>query len=153
MDYSAILSTQGLLLTLVSLLGTLFYVHLSTWRKDLIKLKAKWAQNREAFDEEERKANREVRYELPGVNNYVTPLVTGIVTFFILLVAVLSGLLWSFYCGPVEIMVILSIAGGVFLALYLTLATILLVGGLRTGRDLSEDIARWRTEQHAKMKN
>lgn len=142
MDNSAILSTQGLLLTLISLLGTFFYVHLSDWRKDLMKLKAKWEQNRYYQTDEEKAALLEVRYELPGLSNYVTPLVTAVITVFILLVAGLSCALWTHYTGPLTIRTFLLVAGGAFLALYGLLTGTFLIGGMRTAKQLKHEISK-----------
>jgi hypothetical protein len=140
MDNSLILSVQGLFLTLLSLLGTFFYVHLGNWRRDLIKLKAKWEQNKFNQTDAERAAVFEVRYELPGLANYVVPLVTGVVTAFIVLVAVLSLVLWSAYSGPPQLRTYMRIAGGASFALYLALTAIFLVDGLLTARELREEI-------------
>ena len=141
MDDSAILSTQGLLLTLVSLLGTFFYVHLSDWRKDIIELKAKWDQSHFYQTDEEKAAILEVRYELPGQSNYVVPLVTAVVTVFIVLIAVLSGTLWTHYCGPPAIRIHLLIAGSASLTLYVVLTGVFLIGGMRTAKQLKDAIS------------
>ena len=145
-DDSLILSVQGLFLTLVSLLGTFFYIHLGNWRRDLIKLKAKWEQNKFNQTDDERSAVLEVRYELPGLANYVVPLVTGVVTGFIVLIAVLSAVLWSYYGGPPALRAFMRVAGGASLALYLGLTGLFLVDGLRTareiGREMDEELAR-----------
>ena len=140
MDISAILSTQGLLLTLVSLLGTFFYVHLSNWRKDIIKLQAKWEQNKFNQTDEEKASVLQVRYELPGLNNYVTPLVTAVISSFILLIAVLSLILWTDYAGPEQLRTLLTIAGGAFLVLYLVLTGVFLFGGIRTANIVETEI-------------
>ena len=140
MDNSAILSTQGLLLTLVSLLGTFFYVHLSNWRKDIIKLQAKWEQNKFNQTDEEKASVLQVRYELPGLNNYVTPLVTAVISSFILLIAVLSLILWTDYAGPEQLRTLLTIAGGAFLVLYLVLTGVFLFGGIRTANIVETEI-------------
>lgn len=137
-----ILSTQSLFLTLVSLLGAFFYVHLSDWRKDLIKLKAKWEQNRYRQTPEEKAAILEVRYELPSLSSYVTPLVTVVITVFILLLAALSCILWTHYSGPQEIKTLLLIAGGAFLMLYVLLTGIFLIGGMLTAKQLQGKIAK-----------
>jgi hypothetical protein len=141
-DNSSVLSTQGLLLTLISLLGTFFYVHLSGWLKDLMKLKAKWEQNRYNQTDEERAAVLEVRYELPGLHNYVTPLVTTMITAFILLVAILSWLLWQEYSGPAAIRIVLVVAGAGFLILYMVLTLTFLLQGWRTANQLSDDMSK-----------
>lgn len=142
MDNSTILSTQSLFLTLVSLLGAFFYVHLSDWRKDLIKLKAKWEQNRYRQTPEEKAAILEVRYELPSLSSYVTPLVTVVITVFILLLAALSCILWTHYSGPQVTKTLLLIAGGAFLILYVLLIGILLIGGMLTALQLQSKIAK-----------
>lgn len=141
MDNSAIISTQGLLLTLISLLGTFFYVHLSNWRKDLMKLKAKWEQNQYYQTNEQKAAVLEIRYELPGLANYVTPLVSLVITAFIMLVAALSYALWTHYCGPPAIRTFLVIAGIAFLVLYLLLTGAFLIGGLMTAKELNDKIS------------
>ena len=142
MDDKIILSTQGLLLTLVSLLGTFFYVHLSNWRKDIIKLDAIWEQNQFNQTEEEKAALQKIRWELPGTSNFVTPLVTAVISAFIILVSVLSGILWTFYSGEVVIKMLLLIAGSAFLLLYLILTSIFLFGGLKTTKKLKKEIAK-----------
>lgn len=146
MNDSLVLSVQGLFLTLVSLLGTFFYIHLGNWRRDLIKLKAKWEQNKFNQTDEERSAVLEVRYELPGLANYVVPLVSAVVTGFILLIAVLSAVLWSYYTGLAALRTYMRVAGGASLFLYVGLTALFLVDGLRTarqiGKEIDEELAR-----------
>jgi hypothetical protein len=109
---------QGLFLTLVSLLGTFFYIHLGNWRRDLIKLKAKWEQNKFNQTDEERSAVLEV----------------------------LSAVLWSYYTGLAALRTYMRVAGGASLFLYVGLTALFLVDGLRTarqiGKEIDEELAR-----------
>lgn len=142
MESSLILSTQGLFLTLGSLLGTFFYVHLSNWLRELITIQNKWKLNEDDETEEEKKALRECRYALRGVYNWVPGLVSGVITAFILLLAKLSLLLWAQYSGPSDLQTYLSIAGGTFLVLYMALTGGFLIYGYWIGCSLQSKITQ-----------
>ena len=76
-------SVIGLYFTLAGLLGTFFYVHLSSWLQNLLKLQAKWNVNRLGTDEAQKSAIRECRFELKGLFNHIPVLVALIVSIFI----------------------------------------------------------------------
>jgi hypothetical protein len=76
-------SVIGLYLTLAGLLGTFFYVHLSGWLQDLLKLHSKWDINKLATDEGQKSALRECRFELKGLFNHVPFTAAFIVSMFI----------------------------------------------------------------------
>ena len=65
------LAVIGLYFTLAGLLGTFFYVHLSSWLQDLLRLKAKWEVNRLGTDDAQRAAIRECRFEIKGLYNHI----------------------------------------------------------------------------------
>jgi hypothetical protein len=140
MDTSLILSTQGLFLTLGSLLGTFFYVHLSNWLREVIAIQNKWNLNKNGEKDEEKQALRECRYALQGVYNYVPGLVSGIITAFVFLLAALSISLWTWYSGPDVLQSYLSIAGLTFLILYTGLTACFLIHGYCIGHSIQSAI-------------
>lgn len=73
----------GTLLTLIGLLGTFFYVHLSTWLRDLISLKTKFDLVDPPGTPEEKQAALECKYTLSGLYNYVPLLTTAALSAFI----------------------------------------------------------------------
>jgi hypothetical protein len=88
---SEITSTIGFFLTLTSLLGTYFYVHLSTWFRELLELNSKWEENSVGMEEFRRRARTECRFQLKRQLNHVPILISGILTAFIISMAVISN--------------------------------------------------------------
>ncbi|MGD9116605.1 MAG: hypothetical protein PVJ61_05450 [Dehalococcoidia bacterium] len=133
-------SIIGIFLTLVGLLGSFFYIHLSSWFRDLIALKNKWELNAIGSTPQQKQAQLECLYAIRGLYNYVPGLVAGVITLFIGLV---SGFILN-YLFSIEVSGALSSVLWVvflaFLATYFTLTLYFLIAGYRTGAKLNAEI-------------
>jgi hypothetical protein len=139
-------SIIGIFLTLVGLLGSFFYIHLSSWFRDLIALQNKWELNKIGGTPEEIEAQRECRYALRGLYNYVPGLVAGVITLFIGLVSgfILNYLFSIEVSGPLSS--VLWVVFLAFLATYFTLTLYFLIAGYRTGARINAEIEQSLTE-------
>jgi len=84
------LSVVGILLTLASLLGTFFYVHLSQWLRDLAALDRKYDLNQLKGTEPEKRAIVECKVELKRLDawpNYFVNLIVFAFVVFIIIIA------------------------------------------------------------------
>jgi hypothetical protein len=126
----------GTFLTLVSLLGAFFYVHLTTWLRDLLALRAKYDLNAGGNTQPEEQALRECRYVLRGLYNILPGLITAAVSVFIGFVAWQSyGILCPFLASdPLAVRLALSL--GLFLLIYVALVSYLLGRGYAIGRSI-----------------
>jgi hypothetical protein len=88
---SEITATIGFFLTLTSLLGTYFYVHLSTWFRELLELNSKWEENSIGMEEFRKRARIECRFQLKRHLNHVPLLISFILTAFIVSMWILSS--------------------------------------------------------------
>jgi hypothetical protein len=123
----------GTFLTLVSLLGAFFYVHLTNWLRDLLALRAKFELNAGGNTAPEEQALRECRYILHGLYNVLPGLITCAVSVFIAFVAWQSyGILLPYLCtDPLAERLAQSL--GLFLAIYVALVAFLLGRGYWIG--------------------
>ena len=132
----------GTFLTLVGLLGTFFYVHLTTWLRDLLALRAKFDVNDGGNTPSEEQAIRECRYSLKGLYNYLPALIAVAISAFIAFVA------WNAFdiLGPVRatdpLAEKLTEALIVFLAIYAALVIYLLIHGYAVGARLRAKLPR-----------
>jgi H+/Cl- antiporter ClcA len=128
----------GTFLTLTSLLGTFFYVQLSTWLRDLLTLRSKFDLNEGGTTPDEQKALREVRYTLKGLFNFLPLLVTIAISAFIGFAAWNAfAILEPFRAGD-PIAARLADALCVFLVIYTILIVFLLIRGYLIGWNLSK---------------
>jgi hypothetical protein len=132
----------GTFLTLTSLLGTFFYVQLSTWLRDLIVLKAKFDLNADGNLPDETKAVREVRYALPGVYNTLPILVAAAITGFIAFAAWNAFAILQPFRGQDQIADRLAAALCVFLTIYVVLIIYLLIRGYVIGAEISRRLPK-----------
>ena len=77
------LSTVGLMLTLASLLGSFFYIHLSQWLRDLLALRQKTELNRLQGNEVQKRAIVECRVEYRRLASWHTYAVNLVVIGFV----------------------------------------------------------------------
>ena len=130
------LGTLGFFLSLVSLLGSFFYVQLSNWLRDLIAAEARYDANAVGNGDEEKKARRELKYGIKGFYNPVPLITSGAVTAFITLVSgiiftIISPALCKDYLAR---NLALALAG--FLLIYVGLTGYLLTRGYAIGRKI-----------------
>ena len=92
MTTSEILTSIGFFLTLVGLLGTFFYIHLSNWFRDILELQSKFKENEVGDQDYRRHAIVECKYQLKRVLNHVPLLVSIIISSFII---VLTTMAWN----------------------------------------------------------
>jgi ATP/ADP translocase len=57
------LTIIGFLFTLISLLGSFFYIQISNWYSEVLELNKKYEENKEKTNAEMKDAIRECRYE------------------------------------------------------------------------------------------
>ena len=135
------LSVIGFFLTLVGLLGSFFYIHLSDWYREVMALAVKWRVHRYGDEREQKAGRRECRYEAEKLAS-PTVLVTSVaVTLFVLVVSGLTFALWLSEVDKTQAWVFVGIAGGYFLLMYLVLTGWLLAAGYSKARTLRGEIA------------
>jgi hypothetical protein len=88
-------STFGFFLTLTSLLGTFFYVHLSNWFREILELREKVELNSAGDDEPRKRALIECRFQLKRLRNHVTVVVSVVITLFIVVMFVIACVMIS----------------------------------------------------------
>lgn len=126
---SELTSTIGFFLTLTSLLGTFFYVHLSNWFREKLELKSKYDENSVGDDERRKQARIECRFQLKRLLNHVPPLVSVVITVFILAMLYIAFEMVSSMPSRPAIFNYYVPAFLCFLGTYLALTTYFLVYG------------------------
>jgi hypothetical protein len=130
----------GMCLTLTSLLGTYFYVHLSNWLRDMLKLKAKWDINKKGSDVDQIKAQWECKIEIKGLFNHIPIMISLIISAFIWFVCVRSLVLLA--AAPTESLAqLLSMIIIIFLVLYTLLTMYFLIHGMIIGFKMKKQMA------------
>lgn len=125
---SELTSTIGFFLTLTSLLGTFFYVHLSNWFREILELKSKYDEN-SVGDERRKQARIECRFQLKRLLNHVPLLVSVVITVFILVMLYLVFEMVSSMPSRPAIINYYVPAFLCFLGTYIVLTTYFLVYG------------------------
>jgi hypothetical protein len=138
MTGSETLSAIGFFFTLTSLLGTLFYVQLSNWYREVLELKSKFELNQ--YGDDNKKARLECGFQIKRLYNYIPLLVSGVLTVFLLTIGGLSVRLgYLTYPFPYILYYYLA-ASIVFLVIYLSLTIFFLCKGYSVGRKLSAEV-------------
>ena len=135
------LSVIGFFLTLVGLIGSFFYIHLSDWFRDVITLKVKWDTNKSGDDQDQKISRRECRYEIEKVGGSTTLISSIVMTLFISLVTILSIIIWITQPEKSDVWIYIGIASVGFLLIYLSMTGYLLINGYSKTRALKKDIA------------
>ena len=130
------IGTLGFFLTLVSLLGTFFYVQLSNWLRDLIASESIYDANVVAGTPDEKEELRKLRYGIAGLYNLV-PLLTSVAisTFIGLVAGIVMRIVWHALATD-YLARNLMLALCAFLAIYGGLTVYLLARGYRIGRKI-----------------
>jgi hypothetical protein len=139
MTGSETLSAIGFFFTLTSLLGTLFYVQLSNWYRELLELKSKFKMNQ--YGDDNKKARLECAFQIQRLYNHVPLLVSAVLTFFILAIGGLSLRLGLITRPFPDILLYYLAASIVFLVIYLALTGYFLVKGYAIGKSLTTEIS------------
>lgn len=132
------LSIIGFFLTLVSLLGSFFYIHLSDWLREVIALETKWDINK--IGDERRAARLECRYEIEHVATRTTLLTSAVVTAFVIFIFVLGLFLWLAQPEKSTAWTYIGLAGLGFMIIYLSMIFCLLWSGCRKARKLRSTV-------------
>lgn len=122
-------ATVGFLLTLVSLTGTFFYVHLSNWLREILELQAKYELNRVGDTESRKQGRLECRFQLKRLFNHIPLLISIVVTAFLFLIAGVASDLISAVAPQPLIVPYYRRAGVIFLIIYTVLTLYLLLYG------------------------
>jgi hypothetical protein len=128
------LQVIGFFLTLVRLLGSFFYIHLSDWLRDVMALETKWRFNKDAADGWE--AKLECRYEIEQVANWTTLITSLFVSAFVVFVFYLRVQLWLTQPDKDVAWAYVAWAGCSFLAIYVVMTGYLLARGYLKARTL-----------------
>ena len=122
-------ATIGFLLTLVSLVGTLFYVHLSNWLRELLEVKAKYELNKVGETESRRQGRIECRFQLRRLFNHVPLLISVVLSVFIALLCGVAQDLIAVAMPRPPVIPYYVRAATFFLIIYFGLTAYLLVHG------------------------
>lgn len=128
------LTTVGLVLTLASLTGTFFYIHLSQWLRDILALRQKAELNKRQGDEAQKRAIVECRIEYRRLNSWHTYVINLTVIAFVLFVIV-TGLLMVRLAATDPLQPYIATALWVFLVMFVSLSCGLLVLGWHNARE------------------
>ena len=127
-------------LTLISIIGTFFYVQLSNWYREMLEVEEKFKLNKHGDEREDKRARLECRFQLNRLYNHVPALVSALVTLFLIVIGVLALSLAAQVQASPSILIYYWIAGGVFYVIYLFLTLYFLIKGYRLGWQLKVDI-------------
>src|SRR5262245_40787406 len=116
---SDVTATIGFMLTLVGLIGTFFYVHLSNWLRELLELRSKYELNKVGDTEPRKQGRLECRFQLRRLLNHVTLLVSIVISVFILVVVYLARQLMEATQPEPAVVPYYRTAAKVFLAIFL----------------------------------
>jgi len=142
---SEITATIGFFLTLTSLLGTYFYVHLSTWFRELLELNSKWEENSVGMEEFRKRARTECRFQLKRQLNHVPILISGILTAFIISMIVISSNLIASVTPRPAILNYYTTAFVIFFITYIVLTLYFLIHGYIIAFKLRSAIKNYQT--------
>lgn len=130
------IGTLGFFLSLISLLGTFFYVQLSNWLRELIASEAIYDANMVGGTEQEKEELRKLKYGIAGLYNRVPQITSAAISVFITLIA---GIIMSILGHALEtdhLAQKLTLALFAFLLIYYGLTIYLLVRGYAIGRKI-----------------
>ena len=80
----------GFLFTLISLLGSFFYIQISNWYRDVLELNKKYQFNKSKANDEMRAAIIECKYEYRKIFNFVPLLTTLTISGFLAYISNIS---------------------------------------------------------------
>ena len=119
-----------LFFTLVGILGSLFAIHLANWFREALKLKQKSElRNRDGSQAETYQQFRECKNDEARLFNHVPILMAVILTGFVVLVCVLSGMLLYDSIPNDRIALFTATVIGTYFIIYIVLTLYFLIGG------------------------
>jgi hypothetical protein len=124
-----LISAIGSFLTLTSLLGSFFYVHLSNWFREILELASKYEENSVGDEERRKQARVECRFQLKRLLNHVPLLISTIITIFIFMLVRIAVLMIAAVNPRPAIIDFYQPAFLYFLATYLFLTLYFLIRG------------------------
>jgi len=133
-------TTVGFFLTLISLLGTYFYVHLSNWFREILELKSRYEFHKYGEDEYHARARIECRFQLERLFNHVPAMVSLIITSFILAMLYLAWRMVGSASPRPPVLDYYLPAFAAFLATYLILTLYFLIHGYLIAFDLHKKL-------------
>jgi len=132
------LQVIGFFLTLVSLLGSFFYIHLSDWLREVIALDTKWRINKTR--DNRRPLRFQCCYEVEKVADWTTLVTSVVVIAFVIFIFVLGANLWLTQPEKSAEWTYVGLAGVGFMFIYVTMTVYLLGRGYRKARQLRTEI-------------
>lgn len=137
---SDVTAAIGFMLTLVGLIGTFFYVHLSNWLREILELRSKYELNRVGDTEPRKQGRLECRFQLRRLLNHVTLLVSLVISFFILAVVYVAQQLIEAAQPEPAVVPYYRTAATVFLIIYFGLTVYMLAFGYSVAFRLRKDL-------------
>lgn len=126
---SDVTATIGFMLTLVGLIGTFFYVHLSNWLREILELKSKYELNSVGNSEARKEGILECKFQLRRLLNHIPLLVAAVISFFIVEVVIIAKNLISAVQPEPPVIPYYESAAKYFLVVYFGLTLYLLLHG------------------------
>lgn len=130
---SDVTATIGFMLTLVGLIGTFFYVHLSNWLREMLELKSKFELNSVGDTEPRRQARLECKFQLRRLLNHIPLLVALVISAFIIAVLYIAKSLIGATQPQPAVVPYYKTAAIWFLIIYFGLTSYLLIYGYVVG--------------------
>jgi hypothetical protein len=119
----------GFFLTLVGLIGTFFYVHLSNWLREILELQSKYELNRVGESDARKEGRLQCKFELKRLLNHVPALVSAVISIFIVLLLCDARILVNASVPPPAVIPYYKLAAKYFLVAYFGLTFYFLLHG------------------------
>ena len=126
---SDLTSAIGFMLTLVGLIGTFFYVHLSNWLREMLELKSKCDLNSVGDSDSRKQGRLECRFQLRRLLNHITLLVSIVISSFIVTLVLVARQMIEAANPQPAVVPYYKAAASVFLVIYFGLTTYMLAFG------------------------
>lgn len=139
---SDVTAAIGFMLTLVGLIGTFFYVHLSNWLREILELRSKCELNSVGDTEPRKQGRLECRFQLHRLLNHVTLLVSLVISFFILFVLYMARKLIEAAQPEPAVVPYYRAAATVFLIIYFGLTVYMLGFGYYVAFRLRKELKK-----------
>jgi polyferredoxin len=139
MAQQSALAVVSVLLTLASLLGSFFYIHLSQWLREILALKQKFDLSDDPSSNSGKRQRYECKVELKKLNswpNYVVNIV--VITFVMFVMGLALNMIKLAAADPLYDYV--NLALWIFSGTFFVLVALLLGTGIVTARSLAKDV-------------
>lgn len=130
---SDVTAAIGFFLTLTGLIGTFFYIHLSTWLREMLELKSKCDLNAVGDSEPRKQGRLECRFQLRRLLNHLPLVISAVISVFIVLMVGLGSRLIAACTPEPAVAPYYRAAATYFLWVYFAMTVYLLIHGYWVG--------------------